>query len=279
MKNILLLDGYNLMYRARYSGMNKGDYSTIFNFFRGLRPLIEKFNPDKAYFVLEGMPVKRLEADPDYKGQRVYNDKDNFRDQRKEIVRLINCYFPIQIVKHSDYECDDVIGYLANNKHLDDNVTIISSDTDFIQCIDDKTKLYNPVRKQFVEKPEYDYILWKSLKGDASDNIEGFKGVGDKKAIKLCESKDLLEKFLDSEEKKEKLTHNQFMIKLHDLTDETDIEYFPVPVGCDWDSLKEKFTNMEFNSIVSKEKTWEKYKNTFKSLEEVGQYAKLEKEG
>ena len=41
-KNILLLDGYNLIYRARYSGMNKGEYSTIFNFFRGVRPLIEK---------------------------------------------------------------------------------------------------------------------------------------------------------------------------------------------------------------------------------------------
>ena len=49
-KKVLILDGYNLLYRARYSGMNKGDDSTIFNFFRSLRPLIEKFDPDTAYF-------------------------------------------------------------------------------------------------------------------------------------------------------------------------------------------------------------------------------------
>lgn len=270
MKKILLLDGYNLMYRARYSGMNKGNYSTIFNFFRGLRPLIEKFNPDQAYFVLEGMPVKRLEADPEYKGQRVYNNKDNFSEQRKEIVRILNEYFPIQIVKHNDYECDDVIGYFAE-KFKYDNVTIVSSDTDFIQCINDNVSLYNPVRKKFIEKPEYDYILWKSLKGDASDNIQGFKGVGDKTAIKLCESKDLLSKFLDTEEKKEKLKHNQFMIKLHNIKSDLGFDYYSTPIYCDWKKLKEEFYNMEFSSIISKDKTWEKFKNTFKNLETEGQ--------
>jgi 5'-3' exonuclease len=259
------------MYRARYSGMNKGEYSAIFNFFRGLRPLIEKFNPDKTYFVLEGMPVKRLKADPEYKGQRVYNNKDNFSEQRKEIVRILNNYFPIQIVKHDDYECDDIIGFFAN-KFKNENVTIISSDTDFIQCINENVTLYNPVRKKNLEKPDYDYVLWKSLKGDASDNIVGFKGVGDKKAMNLCENKNLLESFLDTEEKKEKLEHNKFMIKLHDIKSDSGFTYYSTPLGCDWDNLKEEFTNMEFNSIVSKEKSWEKFKNTFKKLEIEGQY-------
>ena len=164
-KNILLLDGYNLIYRARYSGMNKGNYSTIFNFFRGLRPLIEKFSPDNCYFVLEGKPVKRLELDPNYKGQRVYHNKDNFNEQRNTIIDLLNKYFPITIAKHEDYECDDIIGYLANN-NSDNNVTIVSSDTDFIQCINENISLYNPVKKKYIEKPNYDYVLWKSLKGD-----------------------------------------------------------------------------------------------------------------
>ena len=269
MKKILLLDGYNLMYRARYSGMNKGNYSTIFNFFRGLRPLIEKFNPDQAYFVLEGMPVKRLEADPDYKGQRVYNNKDNFREQRKEIVRILKSYFPIQVVKHEDYECDDVIGYFSE-KFKDENVTIISSDTDFIQCINNNVSLYNPVRKKIIEKPEYNYVLWKSLKGDASDNIQGFKGVGDKTALKLCENKELLNKFLDTKDKIEKLEHNQFMIKLHDIQNDLGFTYYSMPETCDWEKLKEEFYNMEFNSIISKDKTWEKFTNTFKNLETKG---------
>ena len=87
--NILLLDAYNLIYRARYSGMNKGDHSTVFNFFRGLRPLVEKFKPDMAYFVLEGMPKKRLSLDPNYKGQRTYDNKDGFREQRKQIINIM----------------------------------------------------------------------------------------------------------------------------------------------------------------------------------------------
>ena len=265
--NILLLDAYNLIYRARYSGMNKGDYSTVFNFFRGLRPLVEKFKPDIAYFVLEGMPKKRLSLDPNYKGQRTYDNKDGFREQRKQIINIMKEFFPIQTIKHDDYECDDVIGYLATTLKKDNNVTIISSDTDFIQCIDDNVQLYNPVRKKFLEKPEYDYILWKSLKGDASDNIIGFAGIGDKKAQKLCSNKDQLEKFLIEEGRKEKLNHNITMIKLHDLSHEKDsFLVYPMPIKPDWANLREIFGNMDFTSMVGKDTTWKKYVDTFQNL-------------
>jgi DNA polymerase-1 len=265
---VLLLDGYNLFYRARYSGMNKGDYSTIFNFFRGLRPLIEKMNPDISYLVLEGMPKKRLSMSPDYKGQRKYNDDDNFRSQRKEIVNILHSYFPITLVKHEDYECDDIIGHLAKeNENLNNEVTIISSDTDFIQCISDKVKLYNPVRKQYIDKPSYDYVLWKSLKGDDSDNIIGFKGIGNKKAQKLCENKPDLDKFLLNEENKEKLNHNIEMITLHNLKEEANnIKFYNTIERPKWNELKEVFEKYNFNSIVSKDSTWNKYTNTFKNL-------------
>ncbi len=266
MKKILLLDGYNLMYRARYSGMNKGEYSTIFNFFRGLRPLIEKFSPDQCFFVLEGKPLKRLEVDPEYKGQREYHNRDNFNEQRKTIINILQEYFPIDIVRHKNYECDDVIGYLAE-QNKENEVTIVSSDTDFIQCITDKIKLYNPVKKKFIEKPEYDYVLWKSLKGDASDNIIGFKGIGDKRAKKLCESKEELEKFLEVDGRNKKLKNNLFMIRLHDLTNEKqNLEYYEKIKEKKWDSLKNVFKEFKFSSIISKDSTWEKYKKTFECL-------------
>ena len=267
MKKILLLDAYNLMYRARYSGMNKGEYSTVFNFFRSLRPLIEKFDPDYAYFVLEGMPKKRLNVDPDYKGQREYNDKDNFNSQRNLIIDMLNEYFPITLARHEDYECDDIIGHLANTYKEQNSVVIISSDTDFIQCIDENVSLYNPVRKDFIEKPEYDYVLWKSLKGDASDNIAGFKGIGDKRAMKLCESKEELDKFLIDEDRKKKLDQNIFMIKLHDLKEDAEnIMYFKKAKEQQWDVVKSVFRKYEFNSMISKDKTWNKYTSTFTKL-------------
>ena len=59
MKKALILDAYNLIYRAK-SGFTKGENAVVFMFFRSLRALIEKFQPDECYFVLEGMPQKKL---------------------------------------------------------------------------------------------------------------------------------------------------------------------------------------------------------------------------
>ena len=67
--NILLLDAYNLIYRAK-SGFMKGEYPVVYNFLRGLRPLVEKFSPDKVYFVLEGKPEFRINLNDAYKANR-----------------------------------------------------------------------------------------------------------------------------------------------------------------------------------------------------------------
>ena len=266
-KKILLLDGYNLIYRARYSRMNKGEYSTVFNFFRSLRPLVEKFEPNDVYFVLEGQPKKRLEMSPDYKGQRIYHNKDNFQMQRKIIISLLSQYFPFNIIRHPDYECDDVINYLATSKHNNDEVVIISSDTYFIQTISERVSLFNPVSKKFIEAVEYDYVSHKALTGDKSDNIEGFLGIGQKKAEKLLKEENALETFLQVESNKEKFDHNYKMIKFHDLTEDTESLELSRVLSPDWGKLKIKFSEFEFNSIIGKEKSWEKYTKTFENLE------------
>ena len=274
MKNILLLDAYNLIYRARYSGMNKGNSSTVFNFFRGIRPLVEKFNPDITYFVLEGRPKKRLEVSPDYKGQRVYTDKDDFNRQRKEIISLVKEYLPFIVVKHDDFECDDIINHLAVNNHKNDNVTIVSSDTDFIQSIRENIQLYNPVQKKFLEATTYDYVSWKSLVGDKSDNIEGFKGIGNKKAQKLLTDTNALEDFLIKENNRDIYNRNTFMIKFHELNNSeiNTIQLHSLNNKPDWNNLKQIFINYDFNSITKKDKTWNNFINTFDNLERNTKY-------
>jgi len=271
MKNVLLLDGYNLIYRARHARMAMGEYSTVFNFFRSIRPLVEKFNPDVCYFVLEGRPKRRLEVSSDYKGQRVYHDDDNFNEQRRTIIRMINDYFPFVVARHNDYECDDVINYLANTVHTDDNVTIISSDTDFIQSINETTQVYSPIKKKFFDATEYDYVLWKALVGDKSDNIEGFRGIGDKTAVKILSSKDRFNEFMSVKENKEKFDKNCFMIRFHDMTpDLNGLELYVNESSLphwDWQDVKNEFTNMGFSSIIGKEKSWNKYIKTFENLE------------
>ena len=270
-KKVLILDGYNLLYRARYSGMNKGDFSTIFNFFRSLRPLIEKFNPDTAYFVLEGMPKKRLELLSEYKGQREYHNKDNFSQQRRDIIEILWEFFPISLVKHPDYECDDVAAHLA--KEHDDGsteVTIVSSDTDFIQLISDTIKVYNPVKKDYVEGTEYDYVMWKALRGDSADNIEGFSGIGDKRAKTIVENEEKLEDFLNKDDNRTKFEMNLNLISFHDLVEDNEVEnikFFQTPFAPKWDNLKQLFKDKyNFNSMVKTDKSWNNYINTFDKL-------------
>jgi 5'-3' exonuclease len=249
--------------------MNSGDYSIIYNFFRSLRVLIEKTSPDVAYFVLEGVPKLRLEKDATYKANRKYEDGDNFSIQKKSIISLVKEYFPLVVARHSDYECDDIIGHLTNEYKENNNVTIVSSDTDFIQSIDANVKLYNPVKKVYLENPEYDYVSWKSLVGDKADNIVGFAGVGDKKAKKLLNDSLLLETFLSSEGNREKYEKNKFMISFHDLSAEEDnIQYSLANTNEDtWIQLREKFNLFKFKSISEKDRTWNKFVSTFSNLE------------
>jgi 5'-3' exonuclease len=66
MTTVLILDGYNLMHRAR-SGFMLGEYPVVFNFFRSLNTILEKFKPDRCIFTLDGEPVKNLSIFSDYK--------------------------------------------------------------------------------------------------------------------------------------------------------------------------------------------------------------------
>ena len=263
---ILVADGYNLLYRAR-TGFYKGENPIIFNFIRSFKALVEKFHPDIIYFVIEGSPKARLELLPEYKGQRTYSDHDDFRRQREMCIDILKEHFPVIVARHEDHECDDVIGAIVNNIHRSDECTIISTDTDFIQLIDKKyerVNLYNPVKKEFVVAPNYDYVAWKALTGDKSDNIEGFKRVGPATAEKLVTSKEKLDKFLDTEEKLTKFNKNIQLIKL----EEVEVDKIQMS-SCKYNSgaVKKIFEELKFDSLLN-EKYWQNFERVFRGREE-----------
>ena len=264
---VLLIDGYNMLHRSR-SGWTKGDNPIIFNFFRSFRAVVDKFKPDITYFVLEGRPVKRLETMSEYKGQREYHDRDDFNRQRKWIIQTLKDRFPVRVVRHPNYECDDVLAALAVVRHPDADVTVVSSDTDFYQLLQThkSLKLYNPVKKEFVQTPEYDYVTWKALRGDASDNIPGFKKIGDKRAADLVSSPESLSTFLLEPGNQELFDRNVSMIRFHDLTNEMQaIETHFAETGVDWETLQSEFNDMKFFSVTV-DKSWDKFVRTFQHL-------------
>lgn len=265
-QRVLLIDGYNMMHRAR-SGWTKGDNPVIFNFFRSLRSTVDKFKPDLVYFILEGRPVHRLEAMADYKGNREHHDRDDFVRQRRMIVSLLKEKFPIHVVRHPNYECDDVLAALARVSHAGDDVIVISSDTDFYQLLNgtQHIELYNPVKKEFVDPPQYDYVAWKALRGDSSDNIPGIRGIGDKRAHDLLESSETLQKFLEQKNHLEIFQRNLQMIKFHDLSPAEMLELERSSPALDWSGVKQVFDEMKFFAITNV-KSWSKFTSTFDKL-------------
>ncbi len=277
---LLLVDGANFAHRAR-AGFDRGPNAFIFNFFRNLRALVEFVKPDNVIYVLEGKPVARNEMHSEYKANRAIasddpererktNERNEFFNSYDKCISLLQKAFPVSIMRHPTHECDDVIHNIAvqeatkSQQDQMNEIVIVSSDTDFIQSLQahQNIKLYNATKKQWVEAPEYDYVAWKSLRGDGSDNISGIPGVGDKTATKLMTSQTLAQFLQNDPEKARVFERNANLIRFHEFTKE-DWEGLVVHHGAaDWLQVKNAFDEYKFASIL-KEKSWDKFTSTF----------------
>lgn len=269
---ILILDGHNIMHRAR-SGFQAGDYPIVFNFFRQLRSLVEQFTPGRAIFVLEGQPKFRFDMYPEYKANRHPRDDDgkrqvdDFHRQKRIIVEILQNWFPISTMKHPDYECDDLIYNIIRNGSSGITYDVVSSDTDFIQLLNDfsNVNLYNPVKKEYVKNVPYNYCHWKALKGDESDNIVGIDGIGDVRAEQILKEHRLTEFLKDKPESKEIFERNLKLIKFATMKDtEMSAVQCSSPTK-DWDAVARRFDEMGFQSLL-KLKTFQKFVDTFDRL-------------
>lgn len=286
---LLLIDGANFAHRAR-AGFQLGPNAFMFNFFRNLRALVDLIKPDHVAYVLEGKPVARNALHSEYKANRAIAEDDPNREKKTserdafftayaESLALLQEAFPVTVVRHPTHECDDVIhnmaleflkdpGYLRVRESTEgDEVVIVSSDTDFIQSLqaDERIKLYNAMKKEWVTAPPYNYVAWKALRGDGSDNIPGIPGVGDKTAAKLVSGNlvENLKPFFDKDPgRAEVFERNTNLIRFHAFSDE-DWGGVTVRFGkADWTRVRQVFEGYGFASIL-KDKTWEKFTTTF----------------
>jgi DNA polymerase-1 len=132
----------------------------------------------------------------DYKATRKKADQELY-DQlpiTKEVISAFN----IPLLEQSGFEADDIIGSLSKQYEDKVDVVIVTGDMDELQLVSDKTTVFT-MRKGFSDTFIYDekavhdkygvtpeeFIVYKALKGDTSDNIPGVAGVGDKTATDL----------------------------------------------------------------------------------------------
>lgn len=285
--HVVCVDGYNYVHRSRAANIG-GDHDLVYVFFRSLRALVERLNPTRIFFVLEGVPLQRLAAFPEYKANRVEAkellveasgvdgaaparspfDYEAFKRQLVEIVSALK-YLPVTCVRHPRYECDDVIANLVKASSASVPWTVVSNDTDFIQLLNkyDHVKLYDPMRGgRYVERPDVDYVLMKSLVGDGTDNIPGIRGVGQATATKMLKDPELMhKKCVSIPQNKALYERNQQLIRFHDWGEGEELELESGSGARDWESLRRLFDGWKFNSIITGN-AWTKFINTFDPL-------------
>ena len=102
-------------------------------------------------------------------------------------------FLPLNVISIDKIEADDTIAYIAH-KLLDKEVTIMSADQDFLQLVNDRITVWSPTKKKFYTPrmviddygvPAHNFLMYKILMGDKSDNITGVKGLGPKKLPKI----------------------------------------------------------------------------------------------
>ena len=226
MSKLVLIDGNSIMNRAFYGIMGSkmlttkdGKYTNaVYGFLAIMFKLLEEVNPEYLVVAFDlKAPTARHKMYEGYKANRK-GMPDELAEQMpiiKEILRAMN----IDIVEMEGYEADDVIGTLSRygeSKGLD--VIILSGDRDNFQLATDKVTIRIPHtkagktetdeynREKIIEKYGLDprqLIDVKGLQGDASDNIPGVPGIGEKTALALIQKFGSIEKLYEQVEKEE----------------------------------------------------------------------------
>ena len=204
-RKILLIDGHSILYRSFYAipllTNARGEYTNaVYGFMNIFLKLLDEEIPDKVIIAFDlPEPTFRHKMFEAYKGTRKPTPPE-FSPQVATLTELLNT-MNIPIATCPGYEADDVLGSLAAKaENLGYTPVIVSGDRDMLQLANDITKIRIPkTKKGKTEIEDYHandvlekygvtpkaYIDVKALMGDASDNIPGVPGIGEKTATKI----------------------------------------------------------------------------------------------
>ncbi len=211
MKRLILIDGKSVFYRGYYAmgalGLADGTPTGgVYGFAAIAMEIVSKLKPTKVVVAWDSQTSanQRREIYPEYKAGRVKPGEDFYT--QIPLLKELMASFGWEFVEVENYEADDIIGTLslqadndfdANGKCLWETF-IISSDLDMLQIVDENTRMLR-ILKGFSKIEEIDvaeveakygikksqFLDFKALKGDSSDNIPGVLGVGEKTAAGL----------------------------------------------------------------------------------------------
>jgi DNA polymerase-1 len=278
-KRLFLIDGMSHIYRAYYAiprlSNSKGfPTNAVYGFTAMLRKLIADQKPEYigVAFDLEG-PTLRHEKYEAYKATRKPMPEDLI-PQIPKVVEVCGA-FRVPVVSCPGYEADDVLGTLARlavGAGLD--AILVTSDKDMLQLVNDHVTVLDAMKDNLVIDPEgvakkmgvrpdqvADLLgLW----GDASDNIPGAPGIGEKGAKELIQTYGTLENALANWENVKRKTYQASLrdnVELIRMSRELATIHHDLPLSLDLDSLAltppdrkaafRLFAELEFKPLMS----------------------------
>ena len=299
-KKILLIDGNSMANRAFYATMGRMmktptgiSTNAVYGFFQIMFKTIEEEKPDKIIVAFDiSSSEKRTKIFSEYKAGRHKTPEDLTIQFPiiKELLRMMN----IPIVQKDGIEADDILGAIAKKEGKKGNkIIILTGDRDYFQLVDININIRYP--KTIMGKTEYiiydnykineEYGLTpeklievKALMGDASDNIPGVKGIGEKTALKLIIQFGSLEKiykYIENSDGKEiakatlnKLIQDKEMAYVSRDLGRIDIEYdYEKDLGINIDSIKYTDWRTEEAFSYLKKLSFNKFLDKFKDIE------------
>lgn len=284
-KKILLFDGLSIANRAFYGipllTNKEGRYTNaVYGFLNIMISMIEKEKPDLVGVAFDvSAPTFRHIQNVEYKGTRKGMPQE-LREQiplLKEVLGLMN----VHILQKEGFEADDILGTLAKAGERDGyNMVVVSGDRDLLQITSEDIELKIPKTKQqgteiesyfakdVVEKYEVsplEFIDVKGLMGDASDNIKGVPGIGEKTAIKLIKQYHSIENLYEhiDEITQKKLKENLITYKDQALESKMLATIVcDVPLEYTWDEFyldltlseeaEEVFKQLDFKKLIAR---------------------------
>jgi len=293
-KRLFLIDGNSLLYRSYYAIQklsNSAGFPTnaIYGFINTLKKIMDEETPDYLGIVFDtGLPTLRHQTFKEYKAQRRPMPEDLV--VQVPVLKQVIQAMRIPLFEYPDYEADDVLATLARlaaEQHLPS--VIVTTDKDLLQILGPWAAVYNPAKEIYIIddqiNPDFlktlnkkgvnkvedilgvradQVVAFLALQGDASDNIPGVPGVGEKTARNLILEFGTLENLKKNLDKvknpriKETLKKN---IELLDLSEklvavethlnlELDLEKFR-PREPDRESLLHLYQELEFTTLIT----------------------------
>ena len=280
---VLIIDGLNLYLRTfAVNGMlnDRGvPIGGMMGFLKSLAYAIRETNPTRVMVIYDGAggSQRRRKMSPNYKGNRkpgkritrwdafknVEEEKQAMKIQFSRLLEYLDT-LPINVISVDRIEADDTIAYITNNL-LKDEVIIMSADQDFLQLVNKRITVWSPIKKIFYtpEKvledygvPAHNFLMYKVLMGDKSDNLEGVKGLGPKKLPKILPDISLnplnLDFILDYALKGTEPMHKRIVESIDQLTlNEKMMDLKNPPISGELKSLIRKLTSQPINLLSS----------------------------